>query len=474
MMTLILFLGVFVSHAFEATIGYIPKTLPRDPVEINLFLEHAIVGQVLETLIKIDTDGNVAPGLAEKWEITQNGHQFIFTLRSGLVFSDGSKLTSEDVLYSLGRHQQSTISQSKGYFDNVQEMKVLSPLQFQITLKQPQVALLKILTRDHLGIVPKGWVFKKDAESPWIGTGPYVLMKRKDHYYLEKNPRYRDESKVRVSSWKILQSDDVLADHAKLEIPDVIMHIPDHVQDGLRADKKYAKMNFYRPLHFIQTSAWWYPLGKNHKDQLLQSVVTSALDELVQELVKTNGHELATGIIPKGISGYLPSRKALKTAEKLKAQRVVKVAVTPNDFEPLFGSGLHKKLEAKYNILFEIHKMLPGDKLKELAPDVYVAAYAGGFPDPDGFMIVLTSILGQDFKTFLGPLAPLYTKAQSALEWTERTRLFKELGEAMLEKKLLVPLWKKDMYVAIGERVVDSDALFKYSLRLHEFDYRSP
>lgn len=463
-------LGAFVAHADTSVIGYIPKSMPRDPIAIDMFLEHAIVGQVIETLVKIDSTGDVSPNVAQKWEVRRGGLEFLFTLKEGIEFSDGTPLTADDVAYTLKRHKDSQVSQSRGYLSNIEEIQTPSRLQLLLRLKRPQVALLKILSRDHLGIVPKGWQFNIKSASPWMGSGPYRLELKSDGYYLEKNERYRHKDAVSISSWKILQTIDLAKELAELPVADVIMHVPAHVEELMVKDPRFSKHRFLRPMHFIQTSAWWYPLGKRANDEQLQARVMAALDELVLALSARNGHELSTGIIPKGIPGHLRSRRAVPMVPGDHRMETVKVSVYQNDFEPMFGNSLYEKIAEKHKLKFEVQVVGPESTDPKLTkPDVLVAAYAGGFVDPDGFMIVLTSILGQDFKTFLGPLFPLYEQAQASQDWSQRSILFQELGTQMLVKKLLVPVWKKDMFVGISPVVIDTDAVFKYSLRLNEF-----
>ena len=46
---------------------------------------------------KAADDFAVIPGLAESWELSNGGKTYTYTLREGLVWSDGQPLTSEDV-----------------------------------------------------------------------------------------------------------------------------------------------------------------------------------------------------------------------------------------------------------------------------------------------------------------------------------------------------------------------------------------
>lgn len=61
----------------------------------------SILSQVSRGLTSISGDGNVKPDLANSWKIENDGKTYVFTLREDIKFSDGSKLTSNDVNYNF-------------------------------------------------------------------------------------------------------------------------------------------------------------------------------------------------------------------------------------------------------------------------------------------------------------------------------------------------------------------------------------
>ena len=74
--------------------GAEPETL--DPALITGQPEGRIANALFEGLLSFDARGKAGPGMAESWEVSQGGRVYTFTLREGLVWSDGSPLTSED------------------------------------------------------------------------------------------------------------------------------------------------------------------------------------------------------------------------------------------------------------------------------------------------------------------------------------------------------------------------------------------
>lgn len=70
---------------------------PLTPQEAGMV---SLYNVVYESLVTVDDNGIPQPYLAEKWEESNSGETWTFTLRENLRFSDGSALTADDVVAS--------------------------------------------------------------------------------------------------------------------------------------------------------------------------------------------------------------------------------------------------------------------------------------------------------------------------------------------------------------------------------------
>jgi peptide/nickel transport system substrate-binding protein len=152
-----------------------------------------IVGATLFTnLFVLEPNGSLAPSLATEVPTTQNGGissnglVYTFHLKSGLKWSDGKPITSQDVYetYKLSMSKSINALSTNGYSD-IQTFDIISPTEFKITLSQPDPALLTtVFDTCTPGIIP--WhVYKnipvadinKSAlnNHPTVTDGPYVL-----------------------------------------------------------------------------------------------------------------------------------------------------------------------------------------------------------------------------------------------------------------------------------------------------------
>lgn len=78
-----------------------PDTL--DPHKTANGWEASIATEIFMGLTAAGPRGQVLPGIAESWVISEDGRTYTWTLREGLVWSDGEALTSADVVYSYRR-----------------------------------------------------------------------------------------------------------------------------------------------------------------------------------------------------------------------------------------------------------------------------------------------------------------------------------------------------------------------------------
>jgi peptide/nickel transport system substrate-binding protein len=129
--------------------------------------------EILDTLIKLDYEMNLVPGLATSWERT-SPTAWCFQLRDGVVFHDGSKLDAAAVKHSLER----VIALLPYAADllNIARIEATGPLTLEIETSEPFAALPNQLT-DAITVIYAPTSF--DAEGAFVkpvGTGPWRLV----------------------------------------------------------------------------------------------------------------------------------------------------------------------------------------------------------------------------------------------------------------------------------------------------------
>jgi ABC-type transport system substrate-binding protein len=207
------------------TLGFMPAFFPRDPLQVNTIPEHMVLGQVLETLVTADNQGNLSSGIAKSWHISKDGLKLEFDLKKDKKFSNNRPLKCEDVKYSIDRHVQNKASQSNAYLSDVVETKCLSESKFEVRLSEPNMSILKVLSRDQVGIMPKHWEFNPLAEEVYIGSGPYRILRGPKGWLAVRNKNFEDFPKGGIETWELKTK---LVQYSNSnELPDVMPFVND-------------------------------------------------------------------------------------------------------------------------------------------------------------------------------------------------------------------------------------------------------
>ncbi|TYR32448.1 ABC transporter substrate-binding protein [Mesorhizobium microcysteis] len=149
---------------------------------------------VFEGLTRIGPDGSVQPGLAESWEISDDGKVYTFKLHTGVKFHDGADFSAEDVKFSIDRAMaEDSVNPQKGLYSAIQSVEVVDSATVVVNLKHPQGAFLWNMGWGEAAIVSPASA-DGNKERP-IGTGPFKFdnWAKGSSITLVKNPDYWGE-----------------------------------------------------------------------------------------------------------------------------------------------------------------------------------------------------------------------------------------------------------------------------------------
>jgi len=191
-------------------------SLTLDPHAQNEGPTTMVSRQVYEALVTRGLDMSIGPQLAHKWKAV-DPTTWYFYLREDVKFSNGQKMTSEDVVFSLLRAQQPT-SDFKEYISTITSVKAIDKFTIQIKTREPNPILLNQLSNifvvskkwatDNFAIVPQNWDAGQETFSATnsMGTGPFKITLREPNTktVFKKNAKWWGDVEHNITEIQLL------------------------------------------------------------------------------------------------------------------------------------------------------------------------------------------------------------------------------------------------------------------------------
>ena len=172
----------------KMAIGVDPDGL--DPHRTSAAATFQITNNIYDTLIRVTPEGDLEPGLAESWQVSDDGLTITFTLREGVPFHNGRLVTAEDVKFSFERLKDDK-SPRAGIYENIVEMNVIDERTIEFVTEH-DVALETLFVYPWTAM-PKEAV--DDLRNQPVGTG-FGRMDSAATYYFKRNEDYFDPARI--------------------------------------------------------------------------------------------------------------------------------------------------------------------------------------------------------------------------------------------------------------------------------------
>lgn len=181
-----------------------------DPQVTNYDSTIRVMLNVCEPLIWMPTATEFYPGLAESWEVSEDGLEYTFVLKQGVTFHDGTPFNADAVKFTYDRviegrdlaaagedvdpEKVIVPGQSFNQIDAYKGAEIIDDYTIKLILSRPFAPFLTGLN-GYLGIVSPTAVqemgLAEFGRKP-VGTGPFIVQEwvEHDHVTLTKNPDY--------------------------------------------------------------------------------------------------------------------------------------------------------------------------------------------------------------------------------------------------------------------------------------------
>ena len=469
----------------KITVGAEPEDI--DPHVVTGVPEHHIIAALTEGLVAEDpVDLHPVPGVAEKWEVSEDGKVYTFQIRGNAKWSNGDPVTSTDFAESYKRILTPALASKYAYMLFVMEgaedystgklkdfskvgVKVINKQTLQIKLNAPTPYFLSLLNHYtwfpvHISTVKKydgltkrgsGWTKPEN----FVGNGAFNLkswtLGRK--LVVEKSPTYWDAKSTKLDEIHFFAIELETTQENAFRAGQLHNIYNLHIDKVATYKKEHADELRIKP----HLASYFYRFNVNKKpcdDVRIRQALTMAIDR--ESIVKnvTKGEQMAsTFFTPPGVGGY--TARARFKEDVGEAQKLLAQAGYPN------GEGF-PSLELLYNTT-EGHRIIAEaiqqmwkknlninvtlqnqewkvylDRQRQMDYQISRAGWTGDYPDPNTFLDMWTSWSQQNQTGWSDTkYDALIRKAAITKDPDARLEVFQEAEEILMDQLPIIPIY---------------------------------
>ena len=176
-------------------------------------------------LIAGNENTEMIPGIAQSWELSDDGLQWTWTIREGVKFHNGDDLTIDDVLFTLDRHHGPEAAENAIHSVFIQQSKrtvsqeITGPNTIVVTQTEPNATYPFLLSQlhssdSHGAVLPQGYWESVGGKEAWeaapVGAGPLMLVdfkpseqmlfERFDDYYFTPDNGFHEDRRMKFKT----------------------------------------------------------------------------------------------------------------------------------------------------------------------------------------------------------------------------------------------------------------------------------
>ena len=435
--------------------------------------------QLYNGLIQLDTNLEVQPCIAKRWDIAPDGLTYTFTLRNDVRFHNGRTVTAADFAYSFHRIVDPSVASPGAWiFSDVEDFEAVDDTTFSIRLREPFAPFLSMLGMVYCSVVPREVVeqYGKDFRKHPCGTGPFRFQYWKEgvKLVLRKNPDYfeQDEDGTRlpyldaVAVTFIVDRHTVFLEFVKGNL-DFMNSLDASYKDEIltldgQLKAKYADRIHMSSTPYLNTEYLGFDMENEQSplhDRRLRQAISCGFDrrKMMRFLRNNIGAPGVGGFIPRGLPGYSDCGYEYNPQ---RAKQLLADAGYPD------GKGLPKlKLSTTANYL-DLCKYIQ-QQLGLLGIDVQVdvnppaalreqmaqgkcqwfrGSWVADYPDAENYLSLFygpnRTPAGPNYTRFSNPtVSRLYSQARSCTSIDERTRLYQTIDSLVMQEAPVMVLY---------------------------------
>ena len=208
---------------------------------------------VYDTLVYQDLDGTFVPGLAERWEISQDGRAYTFYLRPDVKFHDGTEFDANAVRFNLDRiaSPETMSRKAASMLGTYSHTEIVDDHTVRVHFTEPYAPFLDSLSQVYLGMASPTAVQEWGAEYQLhqVGTGPFIFQEYvpNDHLTLIRNLT-RASQRVPPAVPVVIEFLEQVFSKGMVASPEprAIHHLPDTTDARIGAGECWAESAYFQ------------------------------------------------------------------------------------------------------------------------------------------------------------------------------------------------------------------------------------
>jgi len=329
--------------------------LTLDPHSQNEGPTHNLNHHIYETLVDRALDGSLTPRLATEWGIHENDDTvWVFKIREGVTFHDGTALTAHDVVFSLDR-ARTPPSGMAALHAAVREVTAVDDFTVHVRLSGPAPLYVQNLTNTF--IMSRDWAAANGVETApnfaageeahsvrnTNGTGPYMLVERDPEVrtVLRVNPNHWDDAPqvTEIVYTPISEAATRVAALLSGEV-DVVQDVP--VQDiarleqtgGIRVVRGPENRNIFFSYDMVSEQLASADVADNPfaKPEVREAMALALDRDAIRQVVMRGESQPSAAPLPPFVNGWTEAMHSYSAPDYARASELITQAGYPNGF----------------------------------------------------------------------------------------------------------------------------------------------
>ena len=307
-----------------------PQTLDQHHTSINI--EEFILKDLYEGLTIYDAKGEIVPGAAESWEVSEDGTVYTFKIRENAKWSDGSPVTAEDFVFSYQRAEDpKTAAEYASILYPIKNaekvnkgevpvdqlgVKAVDAKTLEITLERPTPFFAELLAHQTALPLSKANFEKAGADfvkpGVMVSNGAYKLESHvpNDNLVVVKNEHHWDAANTKIDKVIFYPIDDQAASVRRFEAKEMDLAYNFSADQIDRLRKAYGEQ-----VHVSPTLATYYYTFDTreapYNDVRVRQALSMAVDrDFLAKEIYSGSQIPAYSMVPPGMDSYKEPAKA--------------------------------------------------------------------------------------------------------------------------------------------------------------------